>query len=87
MNPPTSIDDLETSNIIAYPNPVQDKLYLSARSSTDIYYAIQDLKGSTYIEGNLSNSDEAIDVASLAQGVYVVKIFGEKEHYLQFVKQ
>ena len=87
MNPPTSVDDLATSNIIAYPNPVQDKLYLSARNSTDIYYAIQDLKGSTYIEGTLSNSDEAIDVASLTQGIYVVKIFGDKEHYLQFVKQ
>lgn len=60
---------------------------LSARSSTDIYYAIQDLKGSTYIEGNLSNSDEAIDVASLTQRIYVVKILGDKEHYLQFVKQ
>ena len=62
MNPPTSVDDLATSNIIAYPNPVQDKLYLSSRNSTDIYYAIQDLKGSTYIEGTLSNTNEAIDV-------------------------
>ena len=60
---------------------------MSARNSTDIYYAIQDLKGSTYIEGTLSNSGEAIDVASLTQGIYVVKILGEEEHYLQFVKQ
>jgi hypothetical protein len=72
-----SITDFENINSIsAYPNPVQDKLWLENPNQIEIDKAeIYNISGK--LISSYSSVKEFIDVQALNAGVYFVKVYGE----------
>ncbi|MES2139916.1 MAG: T9SS type A sorting domain-containing protein [Bacteroidota bacterium] len=71
-----SPDSKNKNTISVYPNPANDKLYINLNSdngSEKITYSIIDLYGRAVLE-NKSDSAEYIDISSLAEGVYFIRI-------------
>ncbi|MEZ4908375.1 MAG: T9SS type A sorting domain-containing protein [Saprospiraceae bacterium] len=64
------------NEILLYPNPVVDKLYIeSSRNETDIeVIKIYNLSGNIIFESKISNSGSTIDLSHLETSVYIVKI-------------
>ncbi len=64
------------SRITVYPNPANDKLFLISNLSDlseNISYSITDLYGRKIVENKFINS-EYIDISSLTEGVYFIRI-------------
>ena len=62
-------------DVVLYPNPVADVLYISAANGTSIYKAIlYDLAGRVVREYN-SVANGNITVSGLAGGIYIIEIF------------
>ena len=79
----------QTSSFNIYPNPVNDKLYIEAKTEIeevviyDVYGRVQNLSNSATQQ--LSNS---IDVSNLNSGVYFVKVVTENGEAVQrFIKK
>ena len=73
----------EKNNASIYPNPVKDVLNITLY---DVQYVeICDLLGKTMLSE--ANPDSRIDVSSLLQGVYIVKIITDNDCYTEkFIK-
>ena len=83
---PASLNDLETLGFTAYPNPVQDKLYLNANeniTSVSIFNVIgQEVKR---IQPN--SLSPTIDVSDLNSGAYFVKVnIGDTTGTIKIIK-
>ena len=74
---PTKIDDQSwDENIVLYPNPVQNTLYirqLKHSSSTNITYQLFDVAGKIISTQEIYNDVLSLDVSSLSQGIYFIK--------------
>lgn len=79
----TSID--KTSDIIVYPNPVEDDIRIkgSLQALSDARIEIYSSKGCKLYEEklNIYQNEELINLQFLAKGVYVIKIITEQEVY------
>lgn len=65
----------ENSEINIYPNPVNDKMYITLPSGEGITtLRIYDVLGKIINTYTLSNSDSIIDVHHLQKGIYIVKL-------------
>ncbi len=72
-------------NIKLYPNPAYDRIYLDIQQQSKVY--IYDMYGRTVKETVVWPS-EAIDISSLAQGIYILKIVKNGKVYTQkFIKK
>jgi hypothetical protein len=64
-------DDIVAASFSVYPNPVQNTLYIKHNSDQELLsVSVYDVQGKQVINSNNS----AVDVASLAKGMYLVKI-------------
>ncbi|MFK7757630.1 MAG: T9SS type A sorting domain-containing protein [Flavobacteriales bacterium] len=75
---PVSIDKLDSSSLLLYPNPVEDFLYIDGFESSSkilIYNSIGELVRSTFY-----NAD-GVDVSMLSSGIYSVRV-GSDQHQL-----
>ncbi|WP_188316170.1 S8 family peptidase [Chitinophaga agrisoli] len=67
-----------------YPNPVPNTLQLLSRSSTERLCRIVDISGREVRRLIVTNTQESIDVAGLAPGVYVLALYeGGKEVFVR----
>lgn len=66
-----TFDIVKTSNIVAYPNPVKNKLFLN-KSEISNHILIYDLTGKIYIDKILD--DNKIDLKDLPNGFYLCKV-------------
>jgi hypothetical protein len=86
----TSVDEISSSNISIYPNPVADHLYLNIPSDTDLEIIhITDINGRLIHtqKNDAHNGNLKIDVSSLPTGVYVVQIEGKNSAVrMKFIK-
>jgi uncharacterized repeat protein (TIGR01451 family) len=62
-------------NVLFYPNPVQDVLYISTLQSTLQSAYIYDINGSLCLQ---SGADGAIDTKGLTSGIYMLKVITDK---------
>ena len=60
-----------------YPNPSNDKIYISNLTEENTSIKIYDIKGGLVLENRISNK-EYLDISSLAKGVYQIKFEGKK---------
>ncbi len=88
-----SIDDLSLNktNINIYPNPVQDKLYISTTDNKDVAntsYAIYSISGATMVPSTELTSQE-VNTELLLAGVYfiVIEKSGRQTTTIKFVKE
>jgi len=71
---PTNIDNIETNNIIAYPNPVVDYLFIQSDYPVEKVEIYNHSGACVLISNNVS---EKLDVSGLASGLYFVRIYVE----------
>jgi len=76
------IDDLPSEkNIMLYPNPTKNTLYLE----TDIQKGqlqVFDISGKLLLEKEVNNEKQAIDISALLTGIYIVKVIGQERQYV-----
>ena len=78
------VNDQDVTNILIYPNPVLDKLFIKGVSDAT-KVSIYNILGKLVVSKTTSN---AIDVGNLQSGMYIVKIVDEqKEIIKKFIKK
>jgi len=60
--------------IILYPNPVQNVIYLKNTVADNLPVVIYNLSGCVLMSAILSNTGDGIDISSLSKGFYLLKI-------------
>lgn len=66
-----------TSNIMVYPNPAKDNLYIKFENDfQNIQYVITDVYGRE-VQMERVNTAEPIDISTLSEGLYFLKIIGD----------
>ena len=68
--PPTGVKEIETENIIIFPNPAKDFIFIRGIENEDVMIGIYDVRGVLLMQTNR----HFIDVAKLNSGIYLVKI-------------
>ena len=76
---PTDINNLKsTNNIIIYPNPTNNILYLTNADNSNV--TIYNLLGESVYNAISAKSDKfTIDISNIPQGTYIIKIINDKE--------
>ncbi|RME15172.1 MAG: T9SS C-terminal target domain-containing protein, partial [Bacteroidetes bacterium] len=67
-----------------YPNPANDRVYLSLQNHTENFiYTLTDVTGKQVLNGISSGSTLSIDTSSLPGGLYILNIVGHSlnEYY------
>lgn len=70
------IQDLHLNSIITsfYPNPVKDVLHISIQNKTEFNYSVYSTKGNLILKGSSNTNSLDIDISSLSQGIYILKL-------------
>ena len=69
-DPPTGVNEFEPENIILFPNPANDFIYISGIENEDVMIRIYDIRGVLLKTSNR----HFVDVANLNSGVYLVMV-------------
>jgi hypothetical protein len=72
------------TSVQVFPNPVSDELQVKLPVENDAKYSIYNVMGNIVMQGKLSDEISIINVASLASGIYYLKI---SEQTIKFVKE
>jgi hypothetical protein len=86
---PTGIEDLHNTELMFYPNPVEDYLNFESPSTGSYIITVVNLTGETVIKREIINMNKiAIDCQSLLHGVYIARVQNKKEVLnFKFVKK
>lgn len=66
-----------TSEIKIFPNPVSDKLYITAKKQTGYHYNLYDMTGKCYFAGSISSGENIIDLDGMPNGIYYLRLADE----------
>lgn len=69
-----SVNEFYENQFKMYPNPTENDLVIHSQKATS--FEIYNINGARLISGNLSVGENLIDLASIASGIYLVKIDG-----------
>lgn len=83
---PLSIDKLVNKSVTIYPNPATDKLLVNNNENTATLQII-DMLGNTYLQKQIINGENTIDIQTLSSGVYLVRVVGSVTINKLFIKQ
>ena len=74
-NTVTGINESDLQNVIIFPNPANDYVEITLKNSKlGMPFLITNILGQTILSGTIVNDNQRIDVSSLSNGVYVIKI-------------
>ena len=80
------VDDVATESMELYPNPVQNILNIELSSASDFNIEVSDLLGKVVFSQNISSTNRTtVDVTSLPNGLYMVKVSAPSNTYLERV--
>jgi hypothetical protein len=81
----SGISEIDNNALIIYPNPVSDQLHISieGKVQTQMTILISDMSGRVVLTNNTTSG--TINVSSLANGVYVIKVNSEDKVYLKHI--
>jgi hypothetical protein len=91
--PPPPVDSVKDSsvNIIVYPNPTSGIVYLQSQVQQTIHVQIVSEQGKVLLQGDYimnTNVPASINVASFADGIYFLKVVGDKSStVVKIIKQ
>lgn len=80
-----SIPSNELTNLIFYPNPASDKLYIKGLNTENSMVAVYDILGNKVISSSF-NFEDNLDVSMLSSGTYILKLEGSNSNF-KFIKQ
>ncbi len=72
------------NELVLYPNPVKDTLYIDATDSKEYYYQIYNMAGQLVKESKFN--DKQTDISQLPTGIYLVRI-NNSEKVVKIIKQ
>lgn len=70
---------LEKLEILIFPNPAKDRIYIQSTSCESHNYYITDMSGKTIKKGTILLGSETVDVSKFPQGTYIIKVKNEGE--------
>ncbi len=70
----TNVSEYQPHELVVYPNPVKDWLYISALKEASFGYTITDMAGRIMVKSEHDGSTAGIDVSSLAPGIYILRM-------------
>ena len=77
------VDENNPMEIKVYPNPTNGILFVQTLRATSLQaeteYIITNVTGQTLLSGHITNQTQQVDVSGLAEGMYFVRIQGDKE--------
>lgn len=79
-----SVDELEKSDFIIFPNPVADELSIVRADQVNEVFYISDQSGRMVIEGKLNDLEETVETKKLISGLYFMTI---GQHTEKFIKE
>ena len=82
----SSIDELNESNIVVYPNPANDLLTIESGALLNTKFRIIDAIGRTVYQGLLSSNKNTLDISAFSKGTYTLMIENERKP-VRFIKQ
>lgn len=82
----SSIDELNESNILVYPNPANDLLTIESGSLLNSKFRIIDAVGRTVHQGLLSSNKNTLDISAFSKGTYTLIIENQRKP-VRFIKQ
>jgi hypothetical protein len=77
---------LTTAHLSIYPNPVTDQVIVKSNLTNPARVIIMDASGRTVLSHNLSSSEEVVNTAALAKGMYVLSLRDASGKTLKAVK-
>jgi PKD repeat protein len=82
-----TVNENEVQAMELFPNPVRDILKLKFRENNlNETYSIVDLSGRMILSGKIIGEETLIDLNTAAQGVYFIKISGDRAGSFKFIK-
>jgi hypothetical protein len=78
------LEDTKNNLFNVYPNPTKNTLTIQLNQLSNTGYTITDQLGKVVMEGNISSQKQVVDVSSLSNGIYFIKI---AEVTQKFVKE
>ncbi|PKP23874.1 MAG: hypothetical protein CVU06_06020 [Bacteroidetes bacterium HGW-Bacteroidetes-22] len=82
----TSIGDTDVKELALYPNPAQELLTIELQDAGLSHYTVTSANGSQVMKGTFTAQSQTLNVRSLANGIYMLKIeAGEKMIVRRFV--
>jgi hypothetical protein len=78
------LEENTPNNFSVYPNPTKNTLTIQLNQLSNTGYTITDQLGKVVMEGNISSQKQVVDVSSLSNGIYFIKI---AEVTQKFVKE
>jgi len=84
---PTSIDELNESNLFLYPNPAKEEITLQTnQSSIGSLYIIVDQTGKQIATGKITGTNTTIKLDQFASGMYTIIRDGKTSQQFQVIK-
>lgn len=68
----------QESDIVLYPNPANQEVYVSAKNGNIFQIDVFDIKGRMVQSMNTNSILKRIDIANLERGMYIVRVFTDK---------
>nr|WP_295706848.1 T9SS type A sorting domain-containing protein [uncultured Lacinutrix sp.] len=68
-----SVNEFSKDTFKIYPNPVQGNL-LTIENKQNTTYEIYNVLGKKVLKGNITPSDNKVNVSNLSKGVYILKL-------------
>jgi hypothetical protein len=83
----TAINESSAAGFNVFPNPAQNSIYFTPVLNVPATVLIYDLNGRTLITEKLTHGQQSIDIHSLPEGIYMMKIVGsQKTDAVKFIK-
>lgn len=81
---PLGVEDLLVNfDIIVYPNPVSEKLFIKAPNNGLMNGNLYDMTGKLILEFSLHNQENKINIENLSSGIYFLKISNNKKSFVK----
>lgn len=85
---PLRIESIPENILIAFPNPVDNTLYLKAKTKEIENFIIYSLDGKIVYKSNFFKKDESIDFSKYSEGLYFVEFTHSKsKYYFKLIKK
>lgn len=82
-NPTVGVDEASADKIAVYPNPVSENLFVNMAGVEDASVSIFDITGKKVAQHSLNEKLNSINVASLANGMYVYQVSNNAKETLK----
>jgi hypothetical protein len=82
-NPTVGVEEASADKIAVYPNPVSENLFVNMAGISGASVSVFDITGKKVMQHNLTEKLNSINVASLANGMYVYQVSNNAKEILK----